>query len=109
MLTLRSAGKSGVAITFLGNEDADTMYDLKQMLSKSQISRVPEGKNDTLLWSTRLTRSQNYGSTSTLNRSQPGAAGDRRRSRISEETQARVEDGRFKDMKNQNNLPKKKL
>ncbi|KAI1859747.1 hypothetical protein JX265_010196 [Neoarthrinium moseri] len=36
------AGKSGVAITFLGNEDADTMYDLKQMLSKSSISRVPE-------------------------------------------------------------------
>jgi ATP-dependent RNA helicase DDX23/PRP28 len=36
------AGKSGVAITFLGNEDADTMYDLKQMLMKSQISRVPE-------------------------------------------------------------------
>ncbi|KAI1005598.1 Pre-mRNA-splicing ATP-dependent RNA helicase [Podosphaera aphanis] len=36
------AGKSGVAITFLGNEDADTMYDLKQMLTKSSISRVPE-------------------------------------------------------------------
>jgi ATP-dependent RNA helicase DDX23/PRP28 len=36
------AGKSGVAITFLGNEDVDVMYDLKQMLSKSQISRVPE-------------------------------------------------------------------
>lgn len=36
------AGKSGVAITFLGSEDADTMYDLKQMLSKSSISRVPE-------------------------------------------------------------------
>ncbi|KAL1304940.1 hypothetical protein AAFC00_003852 [Neodothiora populina] len=36
------AGKSGVAITFLGNEDADVMYDLKQMLSKSSISRVPE-------------------------------------------------------------------
>ncbi|CAD6448157.1 817c8b2b-b9b7-46ff-9ba7-4353d87087c3 [Sclerotinia trifoliorum] len=36
------AGKSGVAITFLGNEDADTMYDLKQMLMKSSISRVPE-------------------------------------------------------------------
>ncbi|OCK78690.1 DEAD-domain-containing protein [Lepidopterella palustris CBS 459.81] len=36
------AGKSGVAITFLGNEDADVMYDLKQMLMKSQISRVPE-------------------------------------------------------------------
>lgn len=36
------AGKSGVAITFLGSEDADTLYDLKQMLSKSSISRVPE-------------------------------------------------------------------
>ncbi|KZF24784.1 pre-mRNA-splicing ATP-dependent RNA helicase PRP28 [Xylona heveae TC161] len=36
------AGKSGVAITFLGSEDADVMYDLKQMLMKSSISRVPE-------------------------------------------------------------------
>jgi ATP-dependent RNA helicase DDX23/PRP28 len=36
------AGKSGVSITFLGNEDADVMYDLKQMLMKSSISRVPE-------------------------------------------------------------------
>ncbi|TVY83457.1 Pre-mRNA-splicing ATP-dependent RNA helicase prp28 [Lachnellula suecica] len=36
------AGKSGVAITFLGNEDTDNMYDLKQMLTKSAISRVPE-------------------------------------------------------------------
>ncbi|KAG9248834.1 Pre-mRNA-splicing ATP-dependent RNA helicase prp28 [Calycina marina] len=36
------AGKSGVAITFLGNEDVDVMYDLKQMLGKSSISRVPE-------------------------------------------------------------------
>ncbi|KAG9789929.1 DEAD-domain-containing protein, partial [Aureobasidium melanogenum] len=36
------AGKSGVAITFLGNEDADVLYDLKQMLMKSSISRVPE-------------------------------------------------------------------
>ncbi|ETN38537.1 pre-mRNA-splicing ATP-dependent RNA helicase prp28 [Cyphellophora europaea CBS 101466] len=36
------AGKSGVAITFLGQEDADVMYDLKQMLTKSEISRVPE-------------------------------------------------------------------
>ncbi|KAI2640609.1 DEAD-domain-containing protein [Hypomontagnella submonticulosa] len=36
------AGKSGVAITFLGNEDADVLYDLRQMLSKSSISRVPE-------------------------------------------------------------------
>lgn len=36
------AGKSGTAITFLGSEDADVMYDLKQMLSKSSISKVPE-------------------------------------------------------------------
>ncbi|KIW72187.1 pre-mRNA-splicing ATP-dependent RNA helicase PRP28, variant [Phialophora macrospora] len=36
------AGKSGVAITFLGNEDNDVLYDLKQMLMKSAISRVPE-------------------------------------------------------------------
>lgn len=36
------AGKSGVAITFWGNEDADVLYDLKQMLMKSQISKVPE-------------------------------------------------------------------
>ncbi|KAF2405422.1 Pre-mRNA-splicing ATP-dependent RNA helicase PRP28 [Trichodelitschia bisporula] len=36
------AGKSGVSITFLGNEDTDVLYDLKQMLSKSSISRVPE-------------------------------------------------------------------
>ena len=36
------AGKSGVAITFLGNEDTDVMYDLKQMLMKSPLSRVPE-------------------------------------------------------------------
>lgn len=36
------AGKTGVAITFLGNEDSDVMYDLKQMLTKSSISKVPE-------------------------------------------------------------------
>nr|POE54139.1 pre-mrna-splicing atp-dependent rna helicase prp28 [Quercus suber] len=36
------AGKTGVAVTFLGNEDTDVMYDLKQMISKSAISRVPE-------------------------------------------------------------------
>ncbi|KAF2970103.1 hypothetical protein GQX73_g3476 [Xylaria multiplex] len=36
------AGKSGVAITFLGNEDGDVLYDLRQMLSKSSISKVPE-------------------------------------------------------------------
>ncbi len=31
-----------MAITFLGNEDCDVLYDLKQMLMKSDISRVPE-------------------------------------------------------------------
>jgi ATP-dependent RNA helicase DDX23/PRP28 len=36
------AGKSGIAITFLGNEDSEVMYDLKQMISKSAISKVPE-------------------------------------------------------------------
>jgi ATP-dependent RNA helicase DDX23/PRP28 len=36
------AGKSGVAITFLGPEDNDVLYDLKQMLSKSSISKVPD-------------------------------------------------------------------
>lgn len=36
------AGKTGTAITFLGNEDEDVMYDLKTMLSKSEKSRVPE-------------------------------------------------------------------
>ena len=36
------AGKSGIALTFLGNEDNDVLYDLKQMLTKSEISKVPE-------------------------------------------------------------------
>ena len=36
------AGKSGVALTFLGPEDNDVLYDLKQMLTKSEISKVPE-------------------------------------------------------------------
>jgi len=36
------AGKSGVAITFLGSEDNDVLYDLKQIISKSAISKVPE-------------------------------------------------------------------
>jgi ATP-dependent RNA helicase DDX23/PRP28 len=36
------AGKSGVSITFLGNEDTDTLFDLRQMLQKSNLSRVPE-------------------------------------------------------------------
>ncbi|KAK4454627.1 P-loop containing nucleoside triphosphate hydrolase protein [Podospora aff. communis PSN243] len=36
------AGKSGVAITFLGPEDHDVLYDLRQIISKSSISKVPE-------------------------------------------------------------------
>jgi superfamily II DNA/RNA helicase len=36
------AGKKGVTITFLGPEDLDVYYDLKQALSKSAISEVPE-------------------------------------------------------------------
>ncbi|KAF2669693.1 pre-mRNA-splicing ATP-dependent RNA helicase PRP28 [Microthyrium microscopicum] len=36
------AGKSGIAITFLGPEDNEVMYDLKQMMMKSNISNVPE-------------------------------------------------------------------
>jgi len=36
------AGKKGVAITFLGSEDAPVMYDLKQMISKSPVSKVPD-------------------------------------------------------------------
>ncbi|KAI9205633.1 P-loop containing nucleoside triphosphate hydrolase protein [Polychytrium aggregatum] len=35
------AGKDGVAITFLGNGDTDVMYDLKQMILKSPLSRCP--------------------------------------------------------------------
>ncbi|KAK9480201.1 P-loop containing nucleoside triphosphate hydrolase protein [Lipomyces japonicus] len=36
------AGKSGVAITFLSNDDQDTFYSLKQMLSESTLSKVPD-------------------------------------------------------------------
>ena len=36
------AGKMGVAITFLGSEDAEVLWELKQMMGKSEISRVPE-------------------------------------------------------------------
>jgi len=36
------AGKSGIAITFLGPEDNDVLYELRQMISKSPVSRVPE-------------------------------------------------------------------
>ncbi|ORY97848.1 P-loop containing nucleoside triphosphate hydrolase protein [Syncephalastrum racemosum] len=35
------AGQSGVAITFLSNYDTDVMYDLKQMIAKSPLSKVP--------------------------------------------------------------------
>ncbi|KAH6564107.1 hypothetical protein BASA60_010468 [Batrachochytrium salamandrivorans] len=35
------AGKKGVAITFLSNSDADVMYDLRQMILKSPISKIP--------------------------------------------------------------------
>ncbi|EDU41764.1 SrmB Superfamily II DNA and RNA helicase [Pyrenophora tritici-repentis] len=34
--------KKGTAITFWGNEDADVLYDLKQILTKSNLSKVPE-------------------------------------------------------------------
>jgi ATP-dependent RNA helicase DDX23/PRP28 len=36
------AGKKGVAITLLGPEDTDVYYDLKQTLSKSSLSHIPE-------------------------------------------------------------------
>ncbi|CAE6433747.1 unnamed protein product [Rhizoctonia solani] len=35
------AGKTGVSITFLTNDDDEVMYDLKQEISKSPISKVP--------------------------------------------------------------------
>ncbi|ORX87071.1 P-loop containing nucleoside triphosphate hydrolase protein [Anaeromyces robustus] len=35
------AGKNGTAITFLSNYDTDVLYDLKQMIMKSSISRLP--------------------------------------------------------------------
>ncbi|XJO73998.1 hypothetical protein BDV3_004885 [Batrachochytrium dendrobatidis] len=35
------AGKKGTAITFLSNYDTDVMYDLRQMILKSPISKVP--------------------------------------------------------------------
>ncbi|ORZ22116.1 P-loop containing nucleoside triphosphate hydrolase protein [Absidia repens] len=35
------AGQSGVAITFLSSYDTEVMYDLKQMLAKSPLSKVP--------------------------------------------------------------------
>ncbi|CZT18346.1 probable Pre-mRNA-splicing ATP-dependent RNA helicase prp28 [Ramularia collo-cygni] len=36
------AGKQGVAVTFVDNGDADVLYDLKSMISKSAISKVPQ-------------------------------------------------------------------
>lgn len=36
------AGKSGVSLTFLGPEDSEVLYELRQMISKSPVSRVPE-------------------------------------------------------------------
>jgi ATP-dependent RNA helicase DDX23/PRP28 len=36
------AGKMGVAVTFLGTGDTDVMYDLKQEISKSPVSKVPQ-------------------------------------------------------------------
>lgn len=36
------AGKTGVAITFLGSEDKEVLYDLRQMISRSPVSKVPE-------------------------------------------------------------------
>ena len=36
------AGKSGVAVSFWGNEDADVLYDLKNVIQRSSISRIPE-------------------------------------------------------------------
>ena len=36
------AGKMGTALTFLSSEDTDVYYDLKQMLSKSTISKIPD-------------------------------------------------------------------
>ncbi|CAK5264249.1 unnamed protein product [Mycena citricolor] len=35
------AGKQGVAITFLTNEDDEVMYDLKNEIAKSPVSKVP--------------------------------------------------------------------
>ncbi|KAG7930598.1 uncharacterized protein OGAPODRAFT_100787 [Ogataea polymorpha] len=36
------AGKEGTAITFWSAADADVLYDLKQMIAKSPVSRCPE-------------------------------------------------------------------
>ncbi|GAM88796.1 hypothetical protein ANO11243_068300 [Dothideomycetidae sp. 11243] len=36
------AGKSGTAITFLGHEDSDVLYDLRKMIQSSSVSKLPE-------------------------------------------------------------------
>lgn len=36
------AGKTGVAITFLGREDEDLYYDLRMMIERSPVSSVPD-------------------------------------------------------------------
>ncbi|KAL9050121.1 MAG: hypothetical protein Q9162_006827 [Coniocarpon cinnabarinum] len=36
------AGKSGVAISFWSNEDADVLYELKNVIQRSSISKVPD-------------------------------------------------------------------
>ncbi|KAJ7109289.1 P-loop containing nucleoside triphosphate hydrolase protein [Mycena epipterygia] len=36
------AGKQGIAITFLTNDDDEVMYDLKNEISKSPVSKVPQ-------------------------------------------------------------------
>ena len=36
------AGKSGTAISFWSNEDAEVLYEFKQVIQRSTISRVPE-------------------------------------------------------------------
>ncbi|CDK29458.1 unnamed protein product [Kuraishia capsulata CBS 1993] len=36
------AGKTGTALTFLGDEDNDVLYDLKTMIIKSPVSKCPE-------------------------------------------------------------------
>lgn len=36
------AGKSGVAVSFISDDDKDIMYDLKGVVQRSSLSRVPE-------------------------------------------------------------------
>ncbi|KAJ2309389.1 mRNA splicing protein prp28 [Coemansia sp. RSA 2705] len=35
------AGKRGLAVTFLGNDDRDVLYDLRKMIAASPVSRCP--------------------------------------------------------------------